>query len=327
MTENIENIQQENQPQQEQEVKLNDVLERKVNYFELDVEKKEQLRNEYIDSLDYSDEDKQLFREKGYVAEQMFGGKDRYANDVQWKNPEEFKRDFIDKRKRNYTSELGETKQQLSQVQREMEELKNLMKFQATSTIESQERDLAVRIEEARYEGDFDKYDELRTIQFELKQKKHQFSSPKQEEKFKPQPSFSSEEISAIDNFKYENAEFSKIVLSNVLVRETFDDFVKTTAKSNPNLHPKEVLKIAKELTERVNPDLAPKQKSNVYVNNQYSANSNTSFTKKVDSKPTIKFDQLSEIDKKFIQGATKNYPGKTAQQVFEILSSSIGKK
>jgi hypothetical protein len=315
----------EQQPvEQEQKVELNDVLEQKVNFFSLPKTERVRLQNEYYETL--PEEDREIFREKGYAPPQMFGGKNRQGEHVDAKTPEEFKRDFIDKKKRSYTNELDSTKQELSQVKKQIEEMSNLLKMQTSVGLKTEERTLAEKINQAKYEGNFELYDQLKQEQFELNQRKNQITTPvtppTQEYAYSP------EERVAIDEFKDSHVAFVDSLKRNSVLRNSFDGFLKTIASNDPSLSPKEVLNRAKKAAENVFPDIVPKQQPNVFMNNQYSSQAAPPIIKKPDtkSKPP-RFENMSHYDQVFIRGEAKRFPGKTFQEVVDVLYSTIGKK
>lgn len=313
--------------QEQQPISLNEVLEEKVNFFSLPKEEKQRLQNEYYQTL--PEEDREEFRSNGYTPKQMFGGKDRYGNDVAWKTPEEFKRDVIEpKKRRNYTNELSNTKEALSKVQSELEHMKRLMELQTNHSLESRERELQNKIEEARYNGDFDAYDKLKQQQLDLSKQK--VSLENQIPSTQEGPQYTKEEIRAIESFSEEHKEFRDFLKSNLELREVFDDNVKLIIKTPryKNLSPKEILDMAKRQTEVLYPEFGAKPKVNVFTNNQYSSQSTPSIAKKNEpNKISYKYENLDYFSRKMIDGALSQYPGKTPQQVLDILSAGHSKR
>jgi hypothetical protein len=324
MTDNLENTQQPTQENQEPvQITVNDVLEKKVDYFVLPKEQRDSLLEEYQKTLPKGS----IAREFGYAPPEMFGGKDRHGNPVKPKTKEEFEQDFINKAKYGNNTELTKTKEELAAIKKQMDEMAALVKLQTNSHLQSEEEKINLRLQELTTNGlyeekDFNLYNQLLKRKDELEQKKSQFTASEPKiEKVEPRQiiQYTPEEQEAISDFKYSNKDFVGAVSNNNQLLNSFDDFTKSIAKNRPELSPGEILVLAKESTERTFPNFFNNNKQNVFMNNQYATTSSNSFQKKTEA-TRIVFENLTPSDQKFIQGTARNYPGKSYQQVAELL-------
>lgn len=304
-------------------VSVNDVLEKKIDYFTLPKDERDRLLQDYQKTLPEDSLTKKLGI--NYAPPEMFGGKDRQGNPVRPKSLEEFEQDIINKIKysKNDNGDAAKTKEELIAVKKQMEEMSALVKMQANSHLQGEEERLAQQIQQAKDDYNFDLYDELISKKNDLQQRKSQFTPPEQkQEKVEPQvrPQYTQQEADAIQDFKYAHKDFVQTVSGNSQILTSFDDFTKSIARNRPDLHPKEILDLAKESTERMFSNFFTKQ-NNVFMNNQYAGNNsnNNTFQKKAEA-PKLSFERLSPSDQKFIEGTARDYPGKSYQQVTEIV-------
>lgn len=317
MTDNLEleNLQ---EPEQVPQISVDDVLEKKVDYHALPKDERDRLLYEYQKTLP----EDSLTRKLGlnYAPPEMFGGKDRHGNLVKPKSLEEFEQDIINKVKYGRNDNESAKTKELAEVKKQVEEMAALFKMQASTQLQSEEERLTSQIQQARDEGDFDVYDKLIAKRSDLQQKQSQFTPDQKETKIEiKQPiQYTSEETEAIQDFRYSNKDFVQTVASNSQITRSFDDFAMSIAKNRSDLSPKEILAFAKESTERMFPNFFTKQ-NNVFMNNQYSATSNNSFQKKPETSKLV-FENLSPKDQRFVTGEARNHPGKSYQQIAELL-------
>lgn len=308
--------------QQEQDfsqVTINDVFEKKIEFTSLPKDHRTRLIEEYRESLP-TPEDRFLAKEFGYSPEGMHGGKDRDGNAIKIKPWEEFKQDIIHKAKSSSSSEIRSLREQNATIQRQMEEMAALVKMQVNGNLQSEEEILANRIQQARDDLDFTAYDQLIAKKFELEQRKSQVITTPQKDK--PEYVLTLAEREAMEDFRYINKDFLGIVSNDTQVYKTFDDSIKLVSKSRPELSPKEVLAAAKKSTEDLHSTIF-KPTNNVYMNNQYNSTPTNNFIQKKEE-PKIVYDNLSPSDQRWVNGALRNYPGKTHQQVAEQLFASV---
>jgi len=322
MTDNTDNIELQNiqtpEVEQPSQPTVNDILENKVEYFSLPKDERDRLLQEYQTTIPEDSLTKKLGLH--YAPPQMFGGKDRQGNSVKPKSFEEFEQDTINKVKYNNSnnSENFKAKEELAAIKKQMEEMSALVKVQTSNQLQSEEETLAYQIQQARDENDFDAYDKLIDKRSKLQQVKSKFE-PIEPTKEIPSIQYTPKEQAAIQDFKYIHKDFIATTSNNSQIRNSFDDFTKIIARNKPELSPQEILESAKKSTEEMFPNFFTKS-NNVFMNNQYSsAPANNTFQKKPEA-PKLIFENLSPSDQKFIEGACRNYPGKTPQQVAETL-------
>lgn len=280
------------------EIQLNDVLEKKVDFHSLPKEEKERLQNNYIDTQ-IPEEDRELARKEGYTPPEMFRGLDKYGNPVQAKTWDQFKHGYLEKRE----TKRDPRKEEYEQMKREMAEMKELLRLQASNSFQSEEDKINSQIQEARDSGDFDAYDRLVLKRNDLVQKK--VSVAPKEVKKEPEVTFTPEEQEAMFEFRLSNKEFTQTLGSDDEILYSFDSQVASIARTRPDLKPHEILALAKTRTERVFPDKFTNKKT--FMNTQY--NNNSTFTPEKKESPKIVFDNLSLSDKLMVESAFKQPP------------------
>lgn len=324
----VEPIEIEVSDQEGEDITVTDILEKKVKFFSLPSEQRDYLKNQWKNSLT-SEEDK-LLADSGWSPEEMFGGKDRYGNPVKWKNKEEFKRDFIDNKKTSYKSELDRTREEMAAMKTQMEEMAKLVKIQTSNTLRNEEEELKIKIAQAKEDYDFETYDKLLARKQEIENQKQLFVKKEPEKQVYQEPApvqLTFEEQEAVANFRRENIDFAEnLMAKNQSAIEHFDKILVATRNARPDLSPAQLLNIAKRSTEETFSNIYSNKQHNKFMNTQTSQPNNANFIKKP-SAPKIVFDNLSPRDKHFVNGALRNYPGMTPQQVAEQIFKPRPKK
>jgi hypothetical protein len=308
--------------------KVEDVMEGKINYFDLPKQERDRLLSEYQNSLP----EDSIARKEGYAPPQMFGGKDRFGNPIKAKTIEEFEADFHNRKKGNSRDELGKTKEELAEIKKQMSEMRDMLKMQTNNSLANEEEKINYKINELKSNGiytdeDFDLYNKLNKRKSQIELEKNQFNKPVEQPK-QLIHQFNDDELNEINNFRESNLEFSNKLGLSPLARAKFDQVAAATYAADPSLNSQDILFIAKNAVEKSFPNIfqLPK-KNNTFMNTQYQTPNNANTVQKKVESPKINYDSLSPSDKHFINGELRNNPGMTSQQVAEKLFARLVKK
>ena len=297
-----------------------DIQDGNVAYQDLQPPQKSAVKKEYYETL--PDDKKYLVDDYGYAPPELYNGVDRNGKKVEALPLEGFE-DLV---KRGRIKPRSQPEK--SQLERNVENLSNLVKSQNQNMIAQREADIDRKLAEAEENQDFTSYKQLIKQKDDINLEKLQLNQVEKEAKEvndlpsespNQQVPYSLEDQTDLEVFAHQNSHFCEVMKRSPQMIKFFDEKSQQLANNNPNHSLKDILVATKNIAEKVF-NLKGNQAMNPNITNtMYGANRGAPVNNKPQT-PQVNYNQLGEFEKKWVQGEARNHPGKSLQEVAQIM-------